>query len=1272
MSRTIFVRSLTIIPLFLCLTTSNAQSLRFSRLDTNDGLSNGVINCTLMDGKGYMWFGTENGLNRYNGYEFRIFSHDPNNQESISGNRIMAMKEDESENIYLATATGGLSIYHWKSETFTNYRQNGESVGITSNDARDLTIDSKGNVWIATAGGLELFDPETRSFQHFDLPSSPGNPTPGGEKIIVSSNDAIWISAEDNQLHKFFPDKGTYESYEFLDSNITETVYALLEDHAGQIWVGTMANGVFVLDNFGAFSNLNQANSAIGGNYIRALHQREDGKIWIGIDGAGISIYDPLENLFTYIQNNGFDPESLSSNAIYSIYEDDLNNIWVGTFKKGVNLYSPTRTKFIGFRNEPGNQNSLSHNSVLSLAQDRMGHIWMGTDGGGLNEYNPTTGQFRHWRNAQDDPGSISSDVVKSLMTDHSGKIWIGTYLRGLNVLDPITGEIRKFQNEPNNSNSLPDNSVWSLAEDQDHNIWMGFIASGLGKYDPSTESFELIRIADPGFNTLEDNKVDVILEDSDGWLWLGTETGGALRYDPTTGQKKRFVHNPDDSTTLPGNGVKIISKGRDGKIWIGTENGLCYFDQNTESFVSSASVSQLKFPTITGIQEDNSGILWLSSIQGLHRYDPYTDELRNFDKFDGVQGEFNAVSQLQSSNGRFYFGGLDGVNSFDPENIPTNTYDPPIVLSSFNVFDKAVSKNEKVNDKVLYESPLSYVQELELGYEENVFSFEFSAMDFAVPQRNRYRYMLENFDADWIEVGASQREATYMNLKPGRYTFKVTGTNGDGIWSENSRQVKVTVLPPWWQTWWFRILAGLTLVGSILAFIRYRTYRNEKLRKLLEKEVTNATSKVLSQKNELESQRDNLQRAIEETNFVISEAVQSGNLAARISVDSKDGEWLELGKTINRLFDSILGPFTSINDIVNAMALGDLTKRMSGDYRGDILLLANNLNKALDNLTLLLHDIARQVETVGRSTELMLQSSNEMNTTTDEIAAAISEVSTGAATQVKKVDESSAMIELIQRLNEQVNEQAKAIYQQASNGVKKSENGRQVIEIVGKNMESIRTYSNSSNSSIEILMAKVKEISSILSVIQEIAAQTNLLSLNAAIEAAQAGDAGRGFAVVAEEIRKLAQGTKGSAFEIEQLIREVQNATESTSKVIKEMSDSIDEGENSAKQASESFFAIADSYERTLSQSENITQATGEQTEEVKKVVSITENVVVIAEETAAGAEEMAASSSQLSRGMDSYIEKSNEVSLIIENLKQKVAEFKLNGEELKMRSLG
>lgn len=1248
--------------------------LKFTHLNTDEGLSTGTVNCVFKDSKGFIWIGTVDGLNRYNAYSIKIFKTDPDDPTSIGGNIISTIAEDHLGRIWVGTRTGGISIFDWETETFSHYRNTADPNSLSNNYVRKILIDDQKNVLVGTTSGLNIYNWEDDTFDR--LLHDP-------ENISTISHDAVfsivqdapgsyWVGTHSGGVDYFDLKTRSFKHYNYVenyDMGLTNRK-PLMKDSSGNIWIGTDGEGAYRYNpGKDAFTHFEYSANKNGlkSNIVTCFHEDDLGRIFIGTDGAGINIYDPLKNTFSYVQRSLFDEESISSDAIYDFYKDDMGILWVSTFRGGVNVFSKYHSKFKLYVEVPGEPNSLSFNSVIALHEGRDGAIWIGTDGGGLDRLDQETGEFRHFKHSPTNRNTISSNVIKSIYEDRLGYLWAGTYAAGLNKYNPRTGRVVRYMPDADNPRSLGDRNVWAITEDYENNLWIGMLGAGLSRYNRERDDFEHFRHDPNDPQSIGGNLIVVFHEDKNRQFWIGTEEGGLSLFDKENGTFRNFGHDPESTDGLLNSNVRALHEDRLGQLWIGTASGMNLMDIRTKVLTVAPVNALLPNPVVNGILEDDQGNLWISTNKGLSVYDPKENTIQNFSKSDGLQGnEFNYSSSVRSrKTGKMYFGGLQGLNAFDPQEIKLSPFDPKIVITDLKVFDQSISQKDTLNGRQIISKSLAEISEVSFTHRENVITIEFAALDYTSPLQNKYRYMLEGFDESWVEVGATKRSATYTNLDQGDYVFHVNGTNSDGVWSSSPRTLKITILPPWWATWWFRLLAVVVVISGGVYAYKWRVGQIKAGQRELQRRIDEATAQVKQQNEALREQQDSLQGAIEDTNFVIGEAVESGDFSVRIDVESKSGEWKALGASINHLFESILVPFNTINRIVNALADSDLSMRYTDDAKGDVLQLKDSFNNALDNLSDLLHEIIEQVDTIGTSSQEMFVASEQMNLSTGEIASSIGEMSSGAQNQVSRIDEASKLIEGILAFSNDVSQQADTINQGALRGVEKSDTGKKLIEKVDHSMKDIIATSKDTNESINILSNRSGEISRVLNIIKDVAHQTNLLALNAAIEAAKAGDAGKGFAVVAEEIRKLAEDSGKSAKEIEVMVVEIQGAIGGTAKLIGEMSASIKGGEEASRDASASFDELATSYAQTLSMSEEIVKATSQQSDHLKKVVGLMESVVVIAEETAAGTEEVASSSSQLSAGMSEYTQRTQEVSEIVEVLKSKVKRFHLTGQE-------
>lgn len=1247
--------------------TSSAQlNWKFTHITPDEGLSTGTVNCTLKDSKGFVWIGTVDGLNRYDGYNLKIFKNDQSDSTSISGNIVTAIAEDNDGKIWVGTRTGGLSIFDWETETFTQL--NAESINgqLVGGHVRKFIVDADNNVLFATQGaGIGIYNRENDSYEVLKHdPDDPASiPSNTVFDIIEESPGSYWIGAHAQGIARLdFKTRG-FEFYSYdAEYRVTEANRKpIFKDSQGNVWIGTDGKGAIKFNvNSQTFDYFNSDNG-LTMNIVTSFYEDENGYILIGTDGAGINIYDPVTGQFGYMESNIIDDESLTSNAIYEMREDDSGVVWISTFRGGVNIYSKFRNKFHLWEQIPGESNTISFNSVIALNETQDGYVWIGTDGGGLDRLDPETGEFIHYTHSDSNPYSISSNVAIALEEDGNGDLWVGTYSGGVNRFNRQSGRFKNYLPDPNDPYSVNSRNVWAVLEDKQGTIYLGELGGGLARFDPSIDGFiHYMQSEDPG--SISSNLIITLFEDSKGNFWVGTEDGGLNLFDRKTEQFTIFRNIPGDSTSILNDNIRSLHEDAKGNLWIGTAEGLSVMNIKDKSIKRSLFNDKLPNSVINGILEDDNGNLWISTNKGLSKCNPSAEEVINFTVADGLQGtEFNYTSSVKTKTGRMYFGGIKGLNDFHPDQVELSSYNPNVEITDIRLFDRSLRSLENNKAALKLQQSFTSLEELTLRHDQNVLSIEFASLDFTSPASNTYRYKLEGFNEDWVHTDATDRQARYTNLDPDSYLLRIQGTNSDGVWSDNERQLIINVLPPWWATWWFRTLMVVLVVGVVIAITMWRQKQIQLQRQILQNKVDEATSQVMERNKTLQAQQDNLKDAIEDTNYVIKEAVESGNFSARIDINTKEGEWKSLGESINRLFDSILTPFNSLNAVINSMAESDLSTRYEGEAKGDVKRVTDNLNIALNNLSELLDEIISQTESIRSSSDEMMVTSEEMSVSTKEIASSIAEMSRGAQNQVQRIDEASSILEGILRFSNEVGDQAESINEAAERGVDQSDRGKDLVAKVDDSMRKIRSVSEETNSSIAILSSRSSEISRVLNIIKEIAGQTNLLALNAAIEAAKAGESGRGFSVVAEQIRKLAEDSGNSTKEIEEMIDEVQSAIKTTAKYIGEMSESIEGGVEASQHASVSFEELAASYSQTLRLSERIVGATKQQTQDVSKVVELMEGVVVISEETASGTEEIASSSSELSSGMSEYTNKTKVVSEIVERLKLKLNQFRL-----------
>ncbi|MGE5438867.1 MAG: two-component regulator propeller domain-containing protein [Bacteroidota bacterium] len=809
---------------------AQSNDIYFDHIFREQGLSQSIVNCIMQDSRGLMYFGTEDGLNIYDGYRFNILRNNPNDTNSLSYNDITALFEDRDKIIWVGTFNAGLNRYDPFSGRITRFPFNPKNSNSLSNsNVNDITEDNKGNLWVATDNGLCMLEKNKTSktpyrFIRYYFKEQESRSISSSRVLSLLRDHAgnLWAGTEAGVDKITF--NGINPSFTHVyagdKSPSSGHIRAIYEDSRGDIWFGS-ENGLVRLKaseinsqdpGLTKYRNNPKDNCSLSSNDIFALSEDPDGMLWIGTNGGGVDLLNPLNGKFSHFRHDRFDPASLSYDEIRSIYRNSSGIMWVGTYGSGISKVSRAGGQFLHYFYKPGGQMSLSHAIVWSIYEDKDSILWIGTHDG-LDRLDRRSGKYRHFRNDPGDPQSLSRNIIRVITDAGDGNLWIGTHGGGINVLNKITGRCSEFRHDPQNPNSLAFDEIRSIFKDRSGTIWIGTYGHGMDMYEPSRHAFRHYKNETGNRESLSNDFVRIIFEDKKGNLWIGTEGGGLDKFDRRTGKFKIYMNNPADMNSLSSNHIFTIYEDKEGFLWLGTwGGGLNKFDPVKEKFQRFNEDNGLPSNSIYGILEDNFGHLWLSTNMGLSRFDPKSETFTNFDVKDGLQdNEFNGGSYFKSRSGELFFGGINGFNSFNPEKIKSNSSVPPVIITSFSRLNKVVD----------FGRPASEVKEIELSYQDYVFSFEFAGLDYMAPEKNKYAYKMEGFDKDWTFVDASKRFAYYTNLSPGRYTFMVTASNSDGIWNDTGAMVSIVITPPFYRTWWF-----IALMLLLLFFLAYFLYR--------------------------------------------------------------------------------------------------------------------------------------------------------------------------------------------------------------------------------------------------------------------------------------------------------------------------------------------------------------------------------------------------------------------------------------------------------------
>jgi signal transduction histidine kinase/ligand-binding sensor domain-containing protein/DNA-binding response OmpR family regulator len=831
-------------------------------LTVEEGLSHNWVRSIIKDHQGFMWFGTFNGLNRYDGKNFKIYRVNTGN--NLSDNFIESLAEDKDGNIWVGTFSGGLNLFNRQTEQFTTFRNDpGNPSSISGNKIYAIYPDQEKRLWIGTDAGLDLFDHKTNTFKHYQ--HTPGNVkgiSPGlVATIFEDHNGRLWVGTNKG-LNIFNPEKEEFQKYFHSDADkksITHNyVKSIFEDKYGNMWIGTWGGGLNLYDKqtetFEHFQAGVNQNEGLTNNAIMWLSGDEEGHIYIGTEGGGLNIIDIQTRKFTNYVPSLSNPEGIKSNSIHTLYYDDASGIlWIGSYNDGVNFYCRWNKPFVHYS---ARENGLSDNHITCVTEDNDGNLWVGTDGGGVNFINEKSSVYRYYNHQEKNDKSLISGAVLSILCDSKNNIWVGTFNGGLDLLNRNTNSFTHFRYNPNDPKGLGGEHVSAIYEDKRGNIWVGTMTGGLHLYHNGT--FTRFTHDEANTKSILDNFIIGIYEDRKGGLLIQTGKGLEV-FDYKTESFERFNKSFAINFDVP---VAVLED-RHGNLWLGSqEMGLFKIARPGNTVTLYTDKDGLPSNNISGILEDNTGNLWISTLKGLCRFDNATNASSPNAKFhvysveDGLQGtEFKPGVYCKRKNGSLVFGGQNGFNVFDPNAIKDNPFIPPVKITGFKVFNKDVN----FGSTALLSKPISELESLTLTHKESVFTFEFSALNYMLSEKNQYAYMLENFDKEWNNVG-NQSSATYTNLDAGEYVFKVKASNNDGVWNETGASIKLTVLPPWWSSTWFRLLLVTFICGSAISFYKFRTYQLKRGKKELEHQVLLRTSALQEANTIIEERHEEIQ----------------------------------------------------------------------------------------------------------------------------------------------------------------------------------------------------------------------------------------------------------------------------------------------------------------------------------------------------------------------------------------------------------------------------
>ncbi|MFV0290252.1 MAG: two-component regulator propeller domain-containing protein [Mangrovibacterium sp.] len=842
--------------IFAHVSTDGAMQISFQKISTSEGLPQNTVDCMLKDSRGFMWFGTWNGLCRYDGYSFDVFQK--KDFPLLSGNRTQSLAEDTLGNIWVGTESG-IALFDYGRFEFVSVD------ALQQVSIADIAIDGAGRVWVATIGkGVWRID--TAADGGFDATKFlPGEIDLSNVNDLFVDTKNIWIGS-DGGLVVYSLDSGVLNViYDDLRMRLgSVSVQKIFQDSQENVWIGSAFSGIFKYNlsnrSFVHYPASSDFDGDLSHRTVKDIIEDELGTVIVGTLG-GLNYYDSKACVFKQLK----DTESLGSPFVNSLLADESGNVWVGTDKSGVEYYNIHRKPFYSIASDFDKSSANARTPVNAILVEDD-YLWLGTAGGGLSRFRDNQGTY--FRKITNDSRSLSNNFVSVIHRDHEQNLWVGTWGGGLNRLAHInSGYFEHYTHNAGDENSLGYDFISCIDNLNDSELLIG-TGLGIDIFNPQEKRFTPINESSGIRLELH---VGCMLVDSKGFVWVGTEYGLYCFRVADLEQASSscappyelFLNDSSDSCSIAGNYIISLFESSKGEIWIGTYgNGICRLDKKNGDvvFTNFTENEGLCNDVIYGIEEDHKGNLWVSTDNGLSCFNPQSKKVQNYTQHDGlVNNQFYWQSSFCDKNGYLYFGGINGLNYFDPAAINTSSTASRLSFTKFSIFGKEVEVGESYHSSVILSKPISDSPSINLSYKDAVFSIEFSALNYCLPEKIDYAYQMEGVDQDWVFVPSSRRFANYTNLSGGDYIFKVKSSNSDGIWSDDYISLQIHVIPPFWETFWFNSLVVIFLIGLGLFYIRFRTRRLQEQKEELEKLVQIRTFEIELQKNTLEKQNEQI-----------------------------------------------------------------------------------------------------------------------------------------------------------------------------------------------------------------------------------------------------------------------------------------------------------------------------------------------------------------------------------------------------------------------------
>ncbi|EDM34405.1 two-component system sensor histidine kinase/response regulator, hybrid ('one-component system') [Pedobacter sp. BAL39] len=955
---------------FLTITVcAQPTNLKFRQIGTSQGLSNSVVQTIFQDHHGFMWFGTRDGLNKYDGYHFSTYRRSASSKNTISSNDVKGIVEDKLHHLWVATAGGGLNMLDMEKERFLSPRELLPKNLQVSTSIQYLYKDKKDNLWICSSSkGLYVYNKSTGYYKHYG--------TIGAIACVTEDDKGnIWVGTSNSGLFIISPSGAIVRQFSVANGSgkglSDDHLRFIFQDSKKRIWLGTYGGGLHLFDaTTQGFRRINFEKTGSDQtihNFLLCMEEDLKGNLWIGTENGGLAIYNPSSQQSIAYRHIDNDFTSIGSNSINCIKRDAKGNIWLGTTNAGISMVSADESNFVHYKYEQ-TKNSLSNNIVNTIFEDAAHRIWIGTDGGGLNLFNPADGKFKHFLH-QSGKAGICGNFVLSINEDRNHNLWLGTWGDGISIFNYEQQSWKHLKNDPSDPNSLSSNYAFSIFRDSKNRMWVGTYGAGLNLYNEDSGTFNrfINRRTDP--KSISSNHILTIHEDDAGTIWVGTDGGGLNKfnerdrnftaYTPTSG------HYQKNSKKLSNESVTSIWDDKDGKLWIGTNYGLNVFDPyhlTNEVLLSDNGLSNDAIGAVIG---DGRGAVWISTNKGLSKYNLKTKTFENFSTADGLQADEFKYAKCIDHTGQIYFGGRNGFNVFNPAKISPLNYDPPILFTRFQLFNEDVNVAGDEDDPSPLKAAISEVKQIVLSYKQSSFSFEFASLNYTSDEHKQYQYKLEGLDGEWHKLQRLNK-LTYTNLDPGTYTLSIRGLKNNKEWSDRTASIELIITPPFWKTWWFMGLLLLMISGLVLGIFYLRLSEVKKRNRQLKQEVemrtmelSESNSFLLESNEKIKLQNENLEEVnkeiVRKTDKILNqqkqilvqnEQLESAVKALESSNQTKDRFFSILAHDLKNPISALTGLADLLKNRLNMLGPSEITS-----YVYDISRSTHSVNTLVMNL---------------------------------------------------------------------------------------------------------------------------------------------------------------------------------------------------------------------------------------------------------------------------------------------------------------------------------